>query len=205
MKPRVFPRAGEEGKGPVPHSGPRGAGAASLHTHREGPGPAAPKPARDGAGARSNERHRHPLRTPSDARATSPPLPPPRAPGTFQKLPLVLGALRRRRRLARPALRHPSLRHGSAKPRGPTTQRRGRPQGHPEPQGAGGGTSSTGSREQEEEKQEREPPAPPLLTPPGRGHAPAPTAARRMRLSRSMTALLWCTGARVGFHVLEMR
>lgn len=72
MQPRVFPRAGEKGKGSVPHSGPQGAGAASPRTHREGLSRAAPEPARDGdrAGARSNERHRHPLRAPTPAPGT---------------------------------------------------------------------------------------------------------------------------------------
>lgn len=192
-----------------------GAGAASPHTPR-GARPGRPS-ARAGRGrcpstqstdSHTGHRpgHRHPHGAPADARARSLPLPPPRAPGTFQKLPLVPSALRRR--LARPALRHSSLRHGSATPRGPASQGRGRPRRHPEPRGAGGGTGgtgSTGSRGQEEQEEEAGPAAPPLLTPPGRGRAPAPAAARRMRFSRGISALLWCTGARVGLHVLEMR
>lgn len=212
MEPRVFPHARGERLG-APFRPPRGGSRLTPHTER---GPARPPQRPRGTGpVPEHPEHRQPhraptraptpapARAPSDARVRSLPLPPPQAPGTFQKLPLVPGALRRR--LARPALRHPSLRHGSATPRGPASQGRGRPRRHREPRGAGGGTGSPGSRGQEEQKKEAGPAAPPLLTPPGRGRAPAPAAARRMRFCRGITALLWCPGARVGLHVLEMR
>lgn len=201
MKPRVFLHAGQKGKGSLPYFGSRKAGAASPHTHREWPGPAAPEPARDGAGARGAERHRQPHRAPSpgtDTRIGHRPMPgrghprsrrpEPPAPSRSCRWCLALSAA-----AAWQGPRSAALRCAMA-PRRPGARR----------VRAGAGLGGTGSRGQEEEKEEAGPAAPPLLTPPGRGRAPAPAASRRMRFSRGITALLWYTGARVGLHVLEM-
>lgn len=80
--------------------------------------------------------------------------------------------------------------------RRPANRGQGRPRRH-RGRREGGGTGRSSS---------------PLLTPPGRGRAPAPAAAQRMRCCgvplfggalRACASAPWYTGARVGLHVVK--